>query len=167
MAKIFNPTNKNIGRYSSAFSFSRQKFCGEYRQKNRPLQKPPCPTCSRGTLRLALRGAFFIRTENLTFSDLSAKPARRPTKSFSAKFRKKATSEQNVGRQEIGKLVLLAEARLGELFNQMPKTSGGDHGNQYTGGKLPLAGKFATESNDEAPKPKLESANEYFFDFTT
>ena len=56
--------------------------------------------------------------------------------------------------------------KCGELFNQMPKNSGGDHGNQYTGGKIPDARKFATDdSTDEKPplKPKLEVAAEMGF----
>ena len=65
--------------------------------------------------------------------------------------------------QEIGKLVLLAEARLGELFNQMPKQQGSRTDLQ----PLPAAMKKSTEEplveiDDEPPpvkpKPKLEVA---------
>ena len=54
--------------------------------------------------------------------------------------------------QEIGKLVLLAEARLGELFNQMPKKQGARTDLQ----PLPVAGKKLNESLPE--QPKLEVA---------
>lgn len=37
--------------------------------------------------------------------------------------------------QDIADAVLDAEVRIGELMKQVPKSSGGDHGNQYTGGK--------------------------------
>ena len=64
--------------------------------------------------------------------------------------------------QEIGKLVLLAEARLGELFNQMPKVSGGDRRSEEF--KIPSAGKFENENPEiETPKPKLEVAAEMGF----
>ena len=73
--------------------------------------------------------------------------------------------------QEIGKLVLLAEAKLGELFNQMPKTSGGDRRSENF--KIPPARKFESnesesESDDEEepppkPKPKLEVAAQMGF----
>lgn len=68
--------------------------------------------------------------------------------------------------QEIGKLVLLAEARLGELFNQMPKATKGTGGNRYTTAdarEIPPAGKFSNTDSPAAeeeppakPKPKLE-----------
>lgn len=46
--------------------------------------------------------------------------------------------------QEIGEAVLDAEVRIGELMRDVPKASGGDHGNQYTGGKVNTDDKFAT-----------------------
>lgn len=46
--------------------------------------------------------------------------------------------------QEIGEAVLDAEVRIGELMREVPKASGGDHGNQYTGGKINTDDKFAT-----------------------
>ena len=62
--------------------------------------------------------------------------------------------------QEIGKLVLLAEARLGELFNQIPKQQGTRTDLQH----LPAAGnKLNEESAIETPKPKLEVAAELGF----
>ena len=70
---------------------------------------------------------------------------------------------------EIGKLVLLAETRLGELFNQMPKATKGTGGNRYTTAEareIPAAGKFSTdESDDEDDEkaPKLEVAAEMGF----
>lgn len=69
--------------------------------------------------------------------------------------------------QEIGKLVLLAEARLGELFNQMPKQTNnnpnGRAGKQNN--QIPPAGKLITDDtpNVEKPKPKLEVAAEMGF----
>lgn len=75
--------------------------------------------------------------------------------------------------QEIGKLVLLAEARLGELFNQMPKATKGTGGNRYTTAgarEIPPAGKFSNTDSDAdeeeppaKPKPKLEIAAEMGF----
>jgi N6-adenosine-specific RNA methylase IME4 len=38
--------------------------------------------------------------------------------------------------QEIAEVVLDAEVKLGEMMAQLPKASGGDRGNQYTGGKI-------------------------------
>lgn len=69
--------------------------------------------------------------------------------------------------QEIGKLVLLAEARLGELFNQMPKQQG-TGANQYQEkvAEIPSAGKFSESESEEEeppPKPKLEVAAEMGF----
>lgn len=62
--------------------------------------------------------------------------------------------------QEIGKLVLLAEARLGELFNQMPKQQGTRTDLQ----PLPPVGKkLDDEPTAEKPKPKLEVAAEMGF----
>lgn len=64
--------------------------------------------------------------------------------------------------QEIGKLVLLAEARLGELFNQMPKAG---H-NQYTQKENAFSQrgeKAQSEPTVEKPKPKLEVAAEMGF----
>lgn len=73
--------------------------------------------------------------------------------------------------QEIGKLVLLAEAKLGELFNQMPKATKGTGANQYQEkvAEIPPARKFSeseSESVDEAEspaKPKLEVAKQMGF----
>lgn len=62
--------------------------------------------------------------------------------------------------QEIGKLVLLAEARLGELFNQLPKA----RENQYTKSAIsPREEKALAEPDIEKPKPKLEVAAEMGF----
>lgn len=46
--------------------------------------------------------------------------------------------------QEIAEAVLDAEVRLGELRKEIPKNAGGDHGNQYTGGKKEDSLAFAT-----------------------
>lgn len=46
--------------------------------------------------------------------------------------------------QEIAEAVLDAETKLGELMAKVPKASGGDHGNQYTGGKKSSDAHFAT-----------------------
>lgn len=49
--------------------------------------------------------------------------------------------------QEISEAVLDAEVRIGELMRTVPKATGGDHGNQYTGGKKDTAVKFATKQS--------------------
>ena len=41
-------------------------------------------------------------------------------------------------------LCLRGQVRIGELMRELPKASGGDHGNQYTGGKVNTDDKFAT-----------------------
>lgn len=46
--------------------------------------------------------------------------------------------------QEISEAVLDAEVRIGELMAKVPKASGGDHGNQYTGGKNDSGVHFAS-----------------------
>lgn len=79
--------------------------------------------------------------------------------------------------QEIGKLVLLAEARLGELFNQLPKATASNNisGKSKEDTQIPTVGKLGnddseTESEDESedeeeppPKPKLVVAAEMGF----
>ena len=55
-------------------------------------------------------------------------------------------------------MVLLAEARLGEIFNRMPKQQGARTDLQ----PLPPTGKKLDES-DETPKPKLEVAADMGF----
>ena len=74
--------------------------------------------------------------------------------------------------QRIGELVLLAEARLGELLNQMPKATKGAGGNRYTKAdsrEIPSAGKFSrenpsAENHSGTKKPsKLEAAAELGF----
>lgn len=45
--------------------------------------------------------------------------------------------------QDIADTVLDAEVRIGELMREVPKASGGDHGNQYTGGKNNIGDNFA------------------------
>lgn len=67
--------------------------------------------------------------------------------------------------QEIGKLVLLAEARLGELFKLMPKATT-NHKRQDL--EIPPAGKFLNdesepEEEEPPPKPKLEVAAQMGF----
>ena len=64
--------------------------------------------------------------------------------------------------QEIGKLVLLAEARLGELFNQMPKAINNNPSgnNQFRTNSLR---KEIDLTDIEKPKPKLEVAAEMGF----
>lgn len=52
--------------------------------------------------------------------------------------------------QDIAEAVLDAEMQMGKLTAAMPKASGGDHGNQYTGGKSNTDDTFAKE------KPKEE-----------
>ena len=57
--------------------------------------------------------------------------------------------------QLIGELVLLAEARLGELLNQMPKTSGGDR--RSANFKIPSAGKFENGESESVENPSAEN----------
>ena len=54
----------------------------------------------------------------------------------------------------------MAEARRGELFNQLPKATT-NHKQQNL--EIPDAGKFLTGSDVEKPKPKLEVAAEMGF----
>lgn len=49
--------------------------------------------------------------------------------------------------------VLDAEVRIGELTSRIPKVSGGDHGNQYTGGKKDTAVHFAKQEEPPTPQP--------------
>ena len=70
--------------------------------------------------------------------------------------------------QEIGKLVLLAEARLGELFKQMPKATSENNLNGRAGNQFPPAGKLVNnesepEEEEPPPKPKLEVAAQMGF----
>lgn len=70
--------------------------------------------------------------------------------------------------QEIGKLVLLAEARLGELFKQMPKATSENNLNGRAGKQFPPAGKLVnneskSEEEEPPPKPKLEVAAQMGF----
>lgn len=64
--------------------------------------------------------------------------------------------------QEIGKLVLLAEARLGELFNQMPKQTNNNPAgnNQFRTNSLH---EEIDQPDVETPKPKLEVAAQMGF----
>ena len=71
--------------------------------------------------------------------------------------------------QEIGKLVLLAEAKLGELFNQMPKAHAGGWATKENL-EIPSARKSETTESKSAeeeppakPKPKLEVAAQMGF----
>lgn len=50
--------------------------------------------------------------------------------------------------QDISEAVLDAEVRIGELMAKVPKVSGGDHGNQYTGGKNDTVVDFAKSKAD-------------------
>lgn len=50
--------------------------------------------------------------------------------------------------QDIADAVLDAEVRIGELMAKVPKASGGDHGNQYTGGKNNTAVNFGKSKAD-------------------
>lgn len=51
--------------------------------------------------------------------------------------------------QQIADVVLDAEVKIGELMLKVPKASGGNHGNQYTGGKIDSGVEFG---NDETKK---------------
>lgn len=50
--------------------------------------------------------------------------------------------------QMLAEALLDAEARIGELTNEIPKASGGNHGNQYTGGKSNNTVTFAKTKED-------------------
>ena len=50
--------------------------------------------------------------------------------------------------QEISNALIAAEQRIGELLLAIPKASGGDHGNQYTGGKNPDERQIAKTKSD-------------------
>ena len=50
--------------------------------------------------------------------------------------------------QEIAELVTLSEMRMGEMLSEIPKASGGDHGNQHTGGKKSIDAPFAKTKAD-------------------
>ena len=59
--------------------------------------------------------------------------------------------------QKLAEALMDAEVRIGEILLAMPKASGGDHGNQYTSGKIPTAGEIAKPT----PQPKpLETKQE-------
>lgn len=49
--------------------------------------------------------------------------------------------------------MLDAEVRIGELTSRIPKVSGGDHGNQYTGGKKDTTVLFAKQGEPPTPQP--------------
>lgn len=51
--------------------------------------------------------------------------------------------------QEIAEAVTDAEVRMGELLRKIPKASGGDHGNQHTGGKISPALDFASPTKQQ------------------
>ena len=67
--------------------------------------------------------------------------------------------------QEIGKLVLLAEARLGELFNLMPKatTNNPSGNNQFRSNSAREEIDQQTVEIEDKPKPKLEVAAQMGF----
>jgi len=72
--------------------------------------------------------------------------------------------------QEIGKLVLLAEARLGELFKLMPKATANNNisGKAKDDTQIPPArklgdGESESEEEEPLPKPKLEVAAQMGF----
>jgi N6-adenosine-specific RNA methylase IME4 len=52
--------------------------------------------------------------------------------------------------QMLAEALLDAEVRIGEILALMPKGSGGDRGNQYTGGKSDSGVTFATDSKEAA-----------------
>lgn len=58
--------------------------------------------------------------------------------------------------QDISEAVQLASVQIGKLTNAIPKKSGGDHGNQHTGGKIPSGGNFGTTKKEEAEKLGLK-----------
>jgi N6-adenosine-specific RNA methylase IME4 len=54
--------------------------------------------------------------------------------------------------QMLAEALLDAEVRIGEILAAMPKSSGGDRGNQYTGGKSNTTVTFATDTKEAAAK---------------
>lgn len=54
--------------------------------------------------------------------------------------------------QILAEELLDAETRIGQILAAMPKGSGGDHGNQHTGGKRCIGAPFATETKEQAIK---------------
>lgn len=89
------------------------------------------------------------------------------------KLAKEVREQKLAEGQEIGKLVLLAEARLGTLFNQMPKATANNNvsGKAKENTQIPAVRKLGNaqsiEIDDEPPpvkpKPKLEVAAEMGF----
>ena len=74
-------------------------------------------------------------------------------------------AQKRAEQSDIGAVVLLAEMKCGELLNQMPKNSGGDHGNQYTGGKIRPASKFLNEDM-EIVQPQSKFTYRLFWQIT-
>ena len=67
--------------------------------------------------------------------------------------------------QEIAEAVQLASVQVGKILNAMPKASGGNHGNQHTGGKNHSEVKFAKIEHevDFGTKPKMQAVKEMGF----
>ena len=61
--------------------------------------------------------------------------------------------------QAISEAVLDAEVRIGELMQAVSKATGGDHGNQYTSGKINTAVNFAKTKSKSKPE-MIKSADD-------
>ena len=66
--------------------------------------------------------------------------------------------------QDIAEAVLDAEVKIGELTAQIEKGSGGDHGNQHTGGKSCSAETFAKTKTDTLKDIGLSKFTAYRFE---
>lgn len=53
-----------------------------------------------------------------------------------------------------------AKVRIGVLFNNMPKQTGGDHGNQYTGGKAESGKKIGGDPFAKTPEKPVKTRQE-------
>lgn len=54
-----------------------------------------------------------------------------------------------------GENVTLAEVKIGAMLKEIPKASGGDHGNQHTGGKIVIQDKNAKTKAEVAAENNI------------
>ena len=77
---------------------------------------------------------------------------------------KEVLEQKKTEAQEIAELVTLAEVKIGAMLKEIPKASGGDHGNQWTGGKIQPVVNFGNAPTDESEqKTKAETIEELGF----
>ena len=66
--------------------------------------------------------------------------------------------------QMLAEALMDAEVRIGEILLAMPKASGGNHGNQYTSGKIPTSEEIAKPKPEPKPiETKQEAAQKLGF----